>query len=306
MNSSLAITNNDIQSDKGKPSDKKSTFSKIKITFTKAIIISFILHIIAALIYSYTYEPEPFDIPSVEVKIKIGSSGFSEIAPIVEKPKAKKNKSRKKVSKKTPTDKPLNREKVRTSKKKSSSKNNNERKSNDLRKQAKSSSEQLANKQNLTPVDNILDSDREESRKSKGDDERNTKKSKGDELGNKKNALKFNATEYEESIALWLKKHMFLPKHSREKLRELEVFEELSTGIQIHINRQGDILETIIIESSGYKFIDNLTLEIVKRSSPIPEMPSDLYPNSNIFGLQTVITYPVTLWQKELGADYGK
>jgi len=307
-------TDNNLE--KGKENAPKRSFRNFRINFTRAIIISIILHIIAAVIYSVIIEPEPFDIPSVEVKIKIGSSGFSEIAPIVEKPKIKKIAPRKKTDNSKGNTKLKDRKKVSTRKKeipenrqlnkkkeqeKQIAKNKkNEAIIGDKKEEVNIDQEKTIITEDPVIIDEILETEKESKKIKEGEDNRNTKNSLGEELGNKKDAIQTVAQDYEEKVSLWIGSKKFMPQHTIDKLRELEVYDDLYTSLYIKINRKGDILDMFVTESSGYDFIDNLTLEIATRSSPVPVMPDDMTPEEDKFHFFITLKYPVTRWQKEL------
>jgi len=297
-------------------------FRNFKINFTRAIIISIVLHIVAAVIYSIIIEPEPFDIPSVEVKIKIGSAGFSQIAPVVEKPKIKKTTPRKKSSNNTGIVKKKDRKKVRTSKKDANKNRNleqqkelerqdelarkkrNKARKNDKLQNMPISKEDPSDSAEFVLVDELAKFEQENKKINKGADSRNTKNSLGEELGNKKDAVQTHAKDYEEKVSLWIGSKKFMPEHTIDKLRELNVFDDLFTSLYIKINRKGDILDMFVTESSGHDFIDNLTLEIATRATPLPRMPVEMTPNEDKFHFFITLKYPVTRWQKELRQDY--
>jgi periplasmic protein TonB len=76
--------------------------------------------------------------------------------------------------------------------------------------------------------------------------------------------------DYKAQLYAWLEKHKEYPRRAR--LRR----QEGTTTLQFVMDRSGRVLEYSIVESSGYKLLDEEVVAMIERASPLPTPPADM------------------------------
>ena len=76
--------------------------------------------------------------------------------------------------------------------------------------------------------------------------------------------------DYASTILAWLERHKEYPRLSQMRREQGVVM------LYLVIDRDGNVLDSRIQESSGYRSLDREALEMVKRASPLPPMPDDM------------------------------
>ena len=77
-------------------------------------------------------------------------------------------------------------------------------------------------------------------------------------------------TDYAAVLLAWLERHKEYPRRAQTRRQQGVVL------LYLVIDRNGQVLESRIEESSGYRLLDRATLDMLKRASPLPPMPDDL------------------------------
>lgn len=74
--------------------------------------------------------------------------------------------------------------------------------------------------------------------------------------------------DYKAQLQAWLEKHKEYPR--RAQLRR----QEGTARLYVAFDRHGIVLEYRILESSGYKLLDEEVVAMIKRASPLPAPPA--------------------------------
>lgn len=99
-------------------------------------------------------------------------------------------------------------------------------------------------------------------------------KTKGNALGNKAQATEV-IRRYEQVISLWIGRNRIYPAEARKKGLQGEAV------VRVRVNRAGKIVQYWVERSSGHTLIDAALGEMVRRSDPVPAVPSS-YPGGNL------------------------
>ncbi|MEM1111914.1 MAG: energy transducer TonB [Pseudomonadota bacterium] len=75
---------------------------------------------------------------------------------------------------------------------------------------------------------------------------------------------------YAATLLAWLGQHKEYPRRARVRKQQGTAL------LYIEINRQGEVLNYRIHQSSGYKMLDKETLAMLKRAQPLPAMPASI------------------------------
>ena len=75
---------------------------------------------------------------------------------------------------------------------------------------------------------------------------------------------------YQDKVRAAIEAHRVYPRSARR--RKIEG----SAVVQIRINRQGHILESRFIKTTGSHILDQAVMDMIKAADPLPEMPSSL------------------------------
>lgn len=78
------------------------------------------------------------------------------------------------------------------------------------------------------------------------------------------------AADYVTLLQAWLEKHKTYPRRARTRRQEGVV------KLYFVIDRNGQVLEHRIEESSGYRILDREVAEMIQRAAPMPAMPDDM------------------------------
>ncbi|MEM1144585.1 MAG: energy transducer TonB [Pseudomonadota bacterium] len=95
-----------------------------------------------------------------------------------------------------------------------------------------------------------------------------TEKGSGDNTAG--GGLVGDTESYASTLLAWFEKHKEYPR--RAKTRRLQG----TALLYVQINRQGEVLDYRLEESSGYKILDNETLRMIKRAQPLPPVPASV------------------------------
>ena len=74
--------------------------------------------------------------------------------------------------------------------------------------------------------------------------------------------------DYKAQLVAWLEKHKEYPRRARLRRQEGTAL------LQFVMDRSGKVLEYRILESSGYKLLDEEVVAMIERASPLPEPPA--------------------------------
>ncbi len=83
-------------------------------------------------------------------------------------------------------------------------------------------------------------------------------------------------------LQAWFMKHKRYPHRARSRRMEGVV------GVWFRIDRDGNLLEARIAQSSGHRVLDEATLELLKRASPFPQPPEVLHETDLTFTVPIV------------------
>lgn len=86
-----------------------------------------------------------------------------------------------------------------------------------------------------------------------------------------------NAARYEQLIAAWLARHKQYPRRARLRGQTGTV------TVKFVLGRDGQVLETRIKKSAGYRLLDREALALFERATPLPPMPASM-PGSTFVG----------------------
>jgi protein TonB len=75
---------------------------------------------------------------------------------------------------------------------------------------------------------------------------------------------------YNAVLSAWLQQHHEFPARAQRR----KMYGE--TKVRFTIDRGGNLLDYEVVDSSGYKILDEAALETLKRASPMPPMPVEL------------------------------
>ncbi len=278
-------------------------------TFKWALIISLFVHLISLYLYTHLRNPDPIDIPSTEVKIKIGRSDILSGPPTEELPQNKNSVPNENTTQRPPSSNPQ-----KTARTADKTQDLQRKKQQHIQQQHTKSGRTTPQPKQVQNTPHILDAIPQiarqtlsgkpkpvEKRRSKGKDTKTTPPTDGYERGTKAEAVQKIVNSYEEEISTWINSKKFLPKATKKKLKKLDVYEELATTLFIITDKDGNILQHPVIESSGYSFIDNLAGEIAKKASPLPPVPPEV-PLSDIglYQFQITLKFPAEAWQPSI------
>lgn len=90
--------------------------------------------------------------------------------------------------------------------------------------------------------------------------------------------------DYHALLQAWLQRHKQYPFRARSRRQQGTVM------LFFVIDRQGRVLERRIEKSSGYKQLDEATLELIERASPMPPPPPE------IKGARLTFLVPIDYW----------
>lgn len=96
---------------------------------------------------------------------------------------------------------------------------------------------------------------------------------------------KGNAVSYINDINRWLLKHQRYPASAKKEKQEGTV------RLAFTIDRNGHVLKRSIAESSGYPSLDQAALDMIDAASPLPAVPSDIFPNRETLPLVKPIDF---------------
>lgn len=75
---------------------------------------------------------------------------------------------------------------------------------------------------------------------------------------------------YNALLSAWLQQHHEFPARAQRR----KMYGE--TTVRFTIDRSGNLLDSKVVDSSGYKLLDEAALATVKRASPLPPMPAEM------------------------------
>jgi len=105
----------------------------------------------------------------------------------------------------------------------------------------------------------------------------------GMERGEQAGGMPGQSPDYKLLLSAWLEKHKDYPR--RAKLRRQEGMAYLS----FVIDRDGNVLEYRLDQSTGYKLLDEEVEAMIERASPLPPVPGD--PEDGRFTYQVPVTF---------------
>ncbi|NVJ92754.1 MAG: energy transducer TonB [Methylocystaceae bacterium] len=79
--------------------------------------------------------------------------------------------------------------------------------------------------------------------------------------------------DYVTTLRRWLEKHKTYPKNARRRRQEGVVI------LAFSVTRNGSVPEFQIQKGSGYKALDEETIQVLKRAQPFPKFPKDMEGN---------------------------
>lgn len=94
-----------------------------------------------------------------------------------------------------------------------------------------------------------------------------------------------NAKTYLGHLMAWLNKYKKYPVEAKKQRLQGTV------KLQFTLDRQGQILDYKINESSGNTVLDNAALEMLRAAAPLPAMPDDFYPERQQMPLVIPVEY---------------
>ena len=75
---------------------------------------------------------------------------------------------------------------------------------------------------------------------------------------------------YNALLSAWLQQHHEFPARAQRR----KMYGE--TKVRFTIDRSGNLLDSEVVDSSGYKILDEAALATLKRASPLPPMPDEM------------------------------
>ena len=79
---------------------------------------------------------------------------------------------------------------------------------------------------------------------------------------------------YQQELSLWLQQYKTYPRRLKRRRIEGEVI------VAFTISRNGALLDSRIVTSSGVQGLDDAALELLIRAAPFPTLPPDLKQDS--------------------------
>lgn len=77
--------------------------------------------------------------------------------------------------------------------------------------------------------------------------------------------------DYASVLLAWLERHKEYPRRAQQRRQQGVVL------LYLVIDRNGQILDARIQESSGYRSLDKATIDMLDRATPLPPMPDDMH-----------------------------